>query len=185
MLCRQPDAGAGNAGAGPTPFLVVLLVILLLWGAGCGYQPYGMGSLPQELQRLHLAAVKNDTFRPGLQGIVAAAILQQLQQDGRIRVAPQEAADAVLAGTITAYQNIPITFDQTDIGQRFRVRLILIMQLTGRGVEKVLLREEIYGEAYYTAGQEVTETRTAEQEASFRAAQDLAVRVMARLLEGL
>jgi hypothetical protein len=164
---------------------VVLLLILFFCGAGCGYQPYGLGSLPTDLQRVHVAALGNDTFRPGLQGLVGAAILRQLQQDGRIRVVPQESADAVLAGTITAYQNIPITFDQSDIGQRFRVRLIMTMQLTGRSAEKVLLREEVYGEAYYTAGQEVTETRTAEQAAGFRAAQDLAVRLVERLLEGL
>lgn len=158
---------------------------LLFWGVGCGYQPYGLGSLPPDLQRVHVTALRNNTFRPGLEGLVGSAILRQLQQDGRIRVVPQESADAILAGTIIAYTNIPITFDSSDIGQRFRVRLIMTMQLTGRSTEKVLLREELYGEAYYTAGQEVTETRTAEQGAGFRAAQDLAVRLMERLLEGL
>ncbi len=177
MPTCHPDTGA--------PPLVVLPVLLLFMGAGCGYQPYGLGSLPPDLQRLHVAALKNDTYRPGLQGLIGTAILRQLQQDGRIRVAPQESADAVLGGTITAYQNIPIAFDQSDIGQRFRVRLVMSMQLTGRSAEKVLLKEEVYGEAYYTAGQEVTETRTAEQDAGFRAAQDLAVRVVERLLEGL
>jgi hypothetical protein len=182
MLTGHPDTGAGGAG---TLLLVLFQVILLPLGAGCGYHPYGLGSLPPDLQRFHLAAIRNDTYRPGLQGIVGTAILRQLLQDGRIRLAPQESADAVLMGTITAYQNIPIAFDQSDIGQRFRVRLVMTMQLSGRGAEKVLLREEVYGEAYYTAGQGVTETRTAEQDAGFRAAQDLAVRVVERLLEGL
>lgn len=182
MPTCHPDAG--TRGAGP-PLLLLFLVVLLPWAAGCGYQPYGRGSLPPDLQRLHLAALGNNTYRPGLEGIVGTVILRQLQQDSRIRVAPPESADAILAGTITAYQNIPIAFDQSDIGQRFRVRLIMTMQLTGRRAEKVLLREEVYGEAYYTAGQEVTETRTAEQEAGFRAAQDLAVRLVERLLEGL
>jgi hypothetical protein len=177
MPTCHPDTGA--------PPLVVLLVLLLFWGAGCGYQPYGLGSLPPDIQRVRVAAIRNDTFRPGLQGLVGGAILRQLQQDGRIRVVPEESADAVLAGTIIAYTNIPITFDSSDIGQRFRVRIIMNMQLTGGSAEKVLLREEVYGEAYYSAGQEVTETRTAEQDAGFRAAQDLAVRVVERLLEGL
>ena len=180
MLTAHPDASRRTL-----PLPLVLLVIPLLWVTGCGYQPHGLGSLPPEIQRVHLAAFKNDTFRPGLQGIVGTAILQRLQQDGRIRVAPQEAADAILLGTIIAYQNIPVTFNQTDVGQRFRLRLILAMQLTERKGEKVLLKEEVFGEAYYTAGQEVTETRTAEQEATFRAAQDLAIRVVTRLLEGL
>ncbi len=177
--------GHPNASRRTLPLPLVLLVILLLWVTGCGYQPHGLGSLPPELQRLHLAALRNETFRPGLQGIVGTAILQQLQQDGRIRVAPQEAADAVLVGTITAYQNIPITFNQSDVGQRFRLRLIMTLHLTERGKEKPLLREEVYGEAYYTAGTEVEATRTAQEEATFRAAQDLAIRMVTRLLEGL
>jgi len=180
MLTAQPDA---NRRTLPLP--LVLLVILLLWITGCGYQPHGLGSLPAEIQRVHLAALKNGTLRPGLQGIVGTAILRRLQQDGRIRAAPQEAADAVLEGTISAYENIPLAFEQGDIGRRFRVRLVLTMQLTGRNGEKVLLKEEVFGEAYYTAGTGVVATRAAEEEASFRAAQDLASRVVTRLLEGL
>ena len=180
MLTGHPDPSRR-----PLPLPLVLLVILLLWITGCGYQPHGLGSLPAEIQRVHLAALKNGTLRPGLQGIVGTAILRRLQQDGRIRAAPQEAADAVLEGTISAYENIPLAFEQGDIGRRFRVRLVLTMQLTGRNGEKVLLKEEVFGEAYYTAGTGVVATRAAEEEASFRAAQDLASRVVTRLLEGL
>ena len=180
MLTAQPDSSRRSL-----PLPLVLPVILLLWITGCGYQPHGLGSLPAEIQRVHLAALKNGTLRPGLQGIVGTAILRRLQQDGRIRAAPQEAADAVLEGTISAYENIPLAFEQGDIGRRFRVRLVLTMQLTGRNGEKVLLKEEVFGEAYYTAGTGVVATRAAEEEASFRAAQDLASRVVTRLLEGL
>jgi outer membrane lipopolysaccharide assembly protein LptE/RlpB len=180
MLTGHPDPSRR-----PLPLPLVLLVILLLCVTGCGYQPHGLGSLPPEIQRVHLTALKNGTLRPGLQGIVGTAILRRLQQDGRIRAAPQEAADAVLEGTLTAYQNTPVAFEQVDIGRRFRVRLALTMQLTGRNGQKVLLREEVFGEAYYTAGTGVVATRAAEEEASFRAAQDLAIRVVTRLLEGL
>jgi outer membrane lipopolysaccharide assembly protein LptE/RlpB len=180
MLTGHPDA---SRRALSLP--LVLLVILLLWISGCGYQPHGLGSLPPEIQRVHLASLTNSTLRPGLQGIVGTAILQRLQQDGRIRAAPQEAADAVLGGTISAYQNIPVAFEQGDIGRRFRLRLTLTMQLTERNGEKILLKEEVFGEAFYTAGTDVVATRAAEEEASFRAAGDLAIRVVTRLLEGL
>lgn len=156
---------------------------------GCGYQPYGVGAgpggLPREIQRLHLAALTNDTFRPGLQGLVSAAILRRLQQGGRVQLAPPEAADAVLAGSLTAYQNDPIAFERADIGRRFRVRVILALRLTVRGGDKVLLKEDLVGEAFYTAGAGVVATRAAEEEATARAAQDLAARVVSRLMEGL
>jgi len=168
--------------SGRTPLVFLCLLLLT---AGCGYQPHGTGSLPPEIQRLHLAALTNGTFRPGLQGLVGAAILRRLQQDGRVRLAPRESADAILGGTLTAYENIPIAFDRSDIGRRFRVRLILALQLTERGGDKVLLKEEIFGEAFYTTGSDVVATRSAEEEAAQRAAQDLAARVVERLMEGL
>jgi outer membrane lipopolysaccharide assembly protein LptE/RlpB len=153
--------------------------------AGCGYSPHGTGSLPPDLQRLHLAALDNDTFRPGLQGLVGAAIIRRLQQDGRVRLSAQETADAVLAGTLIAYQNDPVAFERSDVGRRFRLRLTLLLRLTGRGGEKEFLKEEVVGEAFYTAGNDVVATRSAEEEATQRAAQDLAARAVARLMEGL
>jgi hypothetical protein len=162
-----------------------MLVCLLLLAGGCGYQPQGMGGLPRGIQRIHLAPLSNQTFRPGLQGLVGAAILRRLQQDGRVRVAAEEAADAVMGGALTAYENLPIAFDTSDVGRRFRVRLIFAMQVRERSGEKVLLKEEIAGEAFYTTGSDVVATRSAEEEAAQRAAQDLAARVVTRLMDGL
>jgi hypothetical protein len=162
-----------------------VLACLLLLAASCGYQPVGAGSLPEEIQRLYVAPLTNGTFRPGLQGLVGAAILRRLQQDGRVRVASQETAKAVLGGALTAYENLPIAFDTNDVGRRFRVRLIFAMQVTEQAGGKVLLKEEIAGEAFYTTGTDVVGTRSAEEEADRRAAQDLAARVVAGLMEGL
>ena len=179
-MIHRSDVGSRKRAA----ILCVLLV-----GAGCGYQPYGTGAghvgPPPEIQTLHLAPLRNGTFTPGIDGAVSAAILRRIQQDGRIRLVSQEAAAAVLGGTITAYENLPIAFDEFDIGKRFRVRIKLGLTLTQRGGEKPLVKEEIFGEAYYTAGVEILGTRTAEEEATQRAAQDLAGRVVTRLLEGL
>lgn len=183
MLTRH---GGGETHPSAVRFCLFLYAAgcgLLL--AGCGYQPYGVGSLPPEIQRLHLAAIANGTFRPGLEGVVGGAILRRLQLDGRLRLASRVEADAIMAGTVTAYQNDAIAFDQADIGRRFRVRLILAMELRERRGETVLLKEEVVGEAFYTAGIGVVATRSAEEEATLRAAQDLAVRVTMRLMEGL
>jgi hypothetical protein len=59
------------------------------------------------------------------------------------------------------------------------------MQVTERSGEKVLLKEEIAGEAFYTAGSDVVGTRSAEEEAAQRAAQELAARAVTRLMDGL
>lgn len=182
MLSRRSSASCRRAPG----FARLLLVTAGCWlsAAGCGYQPYGTGSLPPEVQRLYLAPLSNGTLKPGVQGLVGAAILRRLQ-GGRVHLATQEAADAVLGGTLTAYENLPVAFTQTDVGRRFRVRIWLAMQLTDRGGGKVLLAEDIYGEAYYTTGATVTATNSAQDVATQRAAEDLAARVVTRLIEGL
>lgn len=153
--------------------------------AGCGYQPYGESGLPPGIRRLHLSTLTNDTFRPGLHGVVSAAIRRLLQQDGRVNLTDEATADAILAGILTTYQNDAVAFERPDIGRRFRVRLILAVTLTERRGNRVLLQEELAGEAFYTTGAGVVATRAAEEEASVRAAQDLAARLVARVMEGL
>ena len=74
---------------------------------------------------------------------------------------PDEEMDLVKRarrGDLTAYENFPIAFDASDVGRRFRVRLVFSMQLKQRGAEKALLKEEIAGEAYYTTGNDVVGT---------------------------
>ncbi len=156
--------------------------VLLL---GCGYRPLGAGQLPEGVHRLHLASISNGTYRPGIQGQVGAALLRRLQFATQLQVVPEPAAQAVLEGTISTYENLPIAFQQTDIGQRFLVRLTLQMTLTDRRKGSVLLKEDVVGEAYYTAGAGAAATRAAEEEAIQRATQDLAVRAVDRLLEDL
>ncbi len=162
--------------------LWVACALLLL---GCGYQPLGAGRLPEGLHRLHLASISNGTYRPGIQGQVGAALLHRLQFATQLQVVPEPSADAVLAGKVSTYENIPIAFQQTDIGQRFLVRLTLQMILTDRQKGNVLLKEDVVGEAYYTAGTGAAATRAAEEEAIQRATQDLATRAVDRLLEDL
>jgi outer membrane lipopolysaccharide assembly protein LptE/RlpB len=161
------------------------IICLLLLAAGCGYHPLGTGSVPTEIQRLYLAPVTNKTFRPGLQGLVGAAILRRLQRDGRVQLVSQATAEAVLTGDLTAYENLPIAVNPQDVGRRFLVRLVFAMQLKERDGEKVLLKEEVTGEAFYTTGSDVVSTRSAEEVAAARAAQDLATRIVTRIVEGL
>jgi lipopolysaccharide assembly LptE-like protein len=172
-------------GSRGIPLLLLPIVCQFLF-LGCGYRPVGEGSLPHGIRRLYLAALSNGTFKPGVQGVVGAAILRRLQFDARVRLTSEPEAEATLGGTVTTYQNDPIAFEQTDIGLRFRVRLTLLFTLTERQGGESLLQEEVAGEAYYTAGTTgVTATRAAEDETMQRAAQDLATKVVARLMEDL
>lgn len=153
----------------------------LLFG-GCGYKP--VGTIPSA-KSLAVIPFTNATFRPHLQAAIASAVLGVLRRDPRIALAEEKAADLLLEGTIAAYANDGIGFDRNDIARRFRVRIFLQAVLKERKSGAILAKEELVGEAFYTAGAEVVATQAAEKEAMARAALDLAERVHLLIITGL
>jgi hypothetical protein len=151
----------------------------------CGYRPLDGGGGPKGVQRLHVAGIANDTFNPGIQAAVGAAIIRQLRFNTRIHVVDETSADLVLTGRVTSYQNDAIAFNVQDIGRRYRVRITLQASLVGRSGGAVRLTQDVGGEAYYTTGASAADTRAAEQEAMQRAAQDLARQLVSLLVEEL
>ena len=150
---------------------------------GCGYQPLGTSSPPPNGRHIYVEAITNETLRPGIQGIVGAALLRQLALYGILRPAETSPPDLVLSGGVTTYQNDPIAFDRQDIGRRFRVRVTLLVTLAERGDGKVRLKEAVVGEAFYIAGVGAVSARNAEDEALRFAAKDAAAKLVARILE--
>lgn len=161
--------------------VVVAAVICL---GGCGYQPLGSAT-PSRGERVFVDAITNGTFRPGIQTVVSAALLRQLRLHGILRSPEAGPPDLILSGAVTAYVNEAIAFDpiQQEVGRRFRVRVTLSATVAARADGAVRLKEAITGEAFYTAGVGAVGTRNAEDEALRRAAQDVASRMVARLLE--
>ena len=151
--------------------------------AACGYRPLGETGPPAGRRSVVLQAITNETLRPGIQGIVSAEVLRQLRLHGISSGAESGPPDLVLSGGITGYQNEAIAFGVQDIGRRFRVRVIMSATLARRSDGSIRLTEAIVGEAFYTAGAGAVTTQNAEDEALRRAAQDVASKLVARVLE--
>jgi hypothetical protein len=162
----------------------VLAAGLLLWLSGaCGYHAPGGDAGGRPAPAVHLAPLGNDTFRPGIQGLLAAAIQRQLTLGARIPVVDEAVAEILLSGRVTGYQNEALAFDRSDIGRRFRLRVVVALTGRGRTDNRVRVEGRFTGEAYYTTGDTVQATRAAEDDAARRAAQEVAELVAARLLE--
>jgi|WetSurMetagenome_2_1015567.scaffolds.fasta_scaffold07371_2 hypothetical protein len=153
------------------------------FAVGCGYQPLGVTGSAEGGLRVAVEPITNQTFRPGVQGAVAGALLRELRLRGILRSPEAGPPDVILSGSVTAYLNEAIAFNVQDIGRRFRVRITVLATLVGRTDGKVRLKEAVVGEAFYTAGTTAAGTRAAEDEAVQGAAQDAASKLVARLLE--
>ena len=164
--------------------LVLAGVAAAVVAVSCGYQPVGMSGPPSAAHQVSVEAITNETMRPGIQGVVSAAILRQLRLRGALRAPETGPPTLILSGGVTGYQNEPIAFDRIqDTGRRFRVRVTLLATLIGRADGKVRLKETVVGEAFYTAGVGAVAVGNSEDEALQFAAQDVANKLVSRLLE--
>ncbi|MDH5543754.1 MAG: LPS assembly lipoprotein LptE [Nitrospinota bacterium] len=67
--------------------------------------------LPEEIRTVAVDVFENDTFEPNIEAPITRGIIQKLNQDGRLKVVPQQMADCVISGTITGYSISPISYD--------------------------------------------------------------------------
>lgn len=165
----------------------IVCMVVLLALTGCGYRPVGtgeVGALQPAIKTISIGMIKNRTFRPTIQPTLRDALIRRLTTNSRITVV-EEGADAVLEGAIERFGEEPLAFGSSDTAKRLRMSISFSFSVKKRLEDKVLLRDGVMGVAYYFTGTGLTETRTAEDEATLRAVADVVDQVVSRLLDGV
>ena len=167
--------------------IVSIAIFVML--AGCGYRTLGqreVSSLPMTVRTVAMGHLKNRTLRPSIQPALKEALIRGFASDARIRVVEEGVADAILEGAIEGFGEDPIAFDaKTDTARRLRMSISFSFVVKDQAKGMVLLRDGVTGVAYYSAGSGIGPTRTAEDEATFRALADLAGQVVSRVVDGI
>ena len=84
--------------------------LLLLFAAGCAN--YRLGSmLPDDVRTVYVPTCRNQTPEPLIEQDVTRAILSQIQMDGSLRVAAEDAADVVLEITLNRFWLDPVAYE--------------------------------------------------------------------------
>ena len=159
----------------------VAVIVIALLGGACGYR--GQVNLPNDLQRIHVAVSNKGTFRPGLETAVTQALTQRILSAGGRVVADETQADATMKAAIVALENNPVAFDAQDIAQRFRLAVVVNLQVIQRKDKVELANEQVRGEAYYSPPPGITGTEVAQNDAIHRALRDLADKVVTRVVD--
>lgn len=162
----------------------LLSVVVAVSVPACGYHPLGTEALPPNVRSIGIGPVGNQTFRPGLQALLAEALRNRLLADGRVRLVPSTEADAVLETVITSWGGEGVAWDVNNVARRIRVLVTATAMLRARLDQKILFTEGAAGEAYYTTGSGVATTLSAEDDATRRAVRDVAERIGSRIIQG-
>ena len=131
-----------------------LLTLMLLIG-GCGVR-YGFagGGLPSNIRTMAVLPFDNQTTSPELQRELLEFMRRELQRRLGVRDAAQERADAVVRGTIDAYDvDVPVGVSanpNTAVSARRRLQVTIDVEIVEQASGRVLFqRKGMRGEGEY------------------------------------
>jgi hypothetical protein len=163
--------------------LSLALLVASLWISGCGYTPAPI--LPQHIKNIAIVPFANTTVRYGIEEKLANAVTNEFLRDGRLNISKEQQADATLTGTVTKYVLEPVSYDEQDVIQQYKLWITVDLVFTDLTDNTVLWEhKDMMGSVNYfvtpTAG-ELVET---EDEAQDRLVEDMSRDITRRTIEG-
>jgi outer membrane lipopolysaccharide assembly protein LptE/RlpB len=116
---------------------------LAAMAAGCGYHVSGgADTMPKNVKTIAIPAFANLTTRPRLAQSLSGALTREFLTRTRYQIVTDpNAADAVLTGVVSRYENIPVLYDQ-NTGRASGVEVNVRLDIT--------LRERASGKTLYS-----------------------------------
>ncbi len=107
--------------------VLCILLLLPLFGSGCGYTVQGRGSnLPSDIHSVAIPIFGNQTIQTGAETEVARGLIDKFISAKRLTVAEEGSADALLTGTVKSYIQTPIAVTSgNQIVTGYRATLIV------------------------------------------------------------
>jgi hypothetical protein len=158
-----------------------LCAALLVWGGCVGYKVGSM--LPSDIRTVHVPTFINQTSEPLLEIYVTRAVIQKIQQDGSLKLAGPDEADAVLTVHITGFQLQALAFnrDRRTAAEEYRMYITSNVLMTRRvGGETIAESPDVTGNATFPVSGDLTSSK---QRAYDEASEDLANLIVQRLVE--
>jgi outer membrane lipopolysaccharide assembly protein LptE/RlpB len=181
--CDAPD------GEDPVKqHLALVLVVLLLLHAGCGYHTAGhVVQLPENVKTIAIPAFKNETLTYRIEQMLTASVVREFTTRTHYHILndPSEAADATLRGTVLSTTASPLTYD-TATGRAASVLVVVSMKVTLTNRDgKVLYQNPAYlFREQYELSQDLQSFFEEDSPAFRRLSQDFARTLVSNILEG-
>jgi len=165
---------------------VILLAVVALTAAACGYHLRGTGSfLPPSVTTMSIPVFKNLTTRYELDIKLTRAVINEMVARGKVTItANPEKADAVLEGEVVSFSATPVGFTGQAQADRYTITVKTKIVLRERTGEKPLFSNPsfIYVEQYQVPpGLDFESVQT---EAIDKIAEAFARSLVATILEG-
>jgi outer membrane lipopolysaccharide assembly protein LptE/RlpB len=164
---------------------IVILAVGCLALTGCGYQFVGQGgAFPDNVERIHVEMLANDTSQTGLENTVTNQIIFEFTRRNKAALADRlENADALLSGVVTSKTVQTVAPKGKDAAAQRRVTLSLNLKLTKVGGTIIWAGAGISDNEVYPVADDKLATEQNEREAILVLTARLAERIYNRLTD--
>jgi len=142
---------------------------LLLSTASCGYTMSGQSTgLTPEIRTIALPVLTNESLEPNIESAITHGVIEEFLKDGRLKIAPENRADAVLSGTVKSYRREAVTFDSDFNVTSYRTYITINFKMREKVGKKADYNFIIFDQVDYTVTSSLAATeivRTAGLEA--------------------
>ncbi|MBN4076564.1 hypothetical protein JYT16_02480 [Gemmatimonas aurantiaca] len=150
--------------------VVIALALSSIVLSGCFYSFKSSGGALVE--SISVTQLENRTSQAGVSDQITELIIDELVNDGRIKVVQQSVSEATLSGALIAYSRRAFEFDETDQVPRYEILLTVELTLRKTGSDEEIWSETIVQSGVYDAQEET------EEDGQLRAAELLVVEIM-------
>ena len=177
--CGTRRVSGNTLGVGWRRARVVLPAILLF---GCAY--YFSGSnLPSHIKTVAIPNFANETLEPALDQEATTAVLDRFVKDGRLKLAPESRADALLSGRIVRYENRVNNYGPDQSPRDYVVVIALAVEMKDQVKNRELWKDDQLTRSSVWAPTSESILLTTEAAAREDALRTLAGEIVTRTLE--
>jgi hypothetical protein len=140
----------------PPSWLAALAALAAVVCGGCGYALAGRASnLPEDVRKIYVETLENDTPRAQVEQILTQAISDELVTRRRFNVVNSaDEADAILRGKVLSFTVRPLTFDADGLATNFEIAINADMSFRRHPTLDDEEGEELWGNSNYVFRQD-------------------------------
>lgn len=165
-------------------FLTMISVLGFVFVSGCGYSSALKRGKISSIDTLSIEMLTNSTKRPGVEGVITEALVQELSSMVTISSSSASDVDAIMSGEVVRYELKPLSYNTRSIVTAYRLKVTVSLQVSTLVDGSVTWSAKLsdYEDFSVTLG-DVSVTKGRERLALERIAEDLAETLRERMTE--
>lgn len=145
---------------------VVMTVLALALLSGCGYHAVGTRGLLAEANGVNVTVFSNKSYRPGLEGILARDLIDELALRTGGRVLPPDQAQLELTGSFLSYVTYAVSYTAQNTIKEYRTVITVQAILREQQSKKVVWKGDISGDQTFPVNANLALQQNAEEAAA-------------------